>query len=167
VYAPDKRKSGGAYEGFAGYHYGYNSSLFAERVRDALTMIGQIRDDKKRPARHILVAGVEGAGVVAAAATALAPSAVQRLACDTQGLRFAKLENVWDVNFVPGAEKYGDVPAILSLCAPVRTTVFGETKDSAPGVATAFAAAKGKLELAGIPKSAPVDAVVNALTGAR
>jgi hypothetical protein len=162
VYASDKRKSGGDYEDFSGYQYGYNPTLFAERVGDALTMIGQIRDDQKHPAREILVAGVEGAGVIAAAATALAPGAVQRLACDTEGLRFAKLENVWDVNFVPGAAKYGDVPAILSLCAPVKTTIFGETKDSAPVVASVFAATKGKVEFAGTAKS--VDAVLDALT---
>jgi hypothetical protein len=164
VYAPDKRKSGGAYENFAGYHYGYNPTLFAERVRDALAVIAQLRDDPKHPARQIFVAGVEGAGVVAAAATALAPSAVQRLACDTEGFRFAKLQDVWDVNFVPGAEKYGDVPAILSLCAPVSTTLLGETKGSVPGVAAAFAVAKGKLELAGAARPTPAEAVAAALT---
>ncbi len=166
VYAPDKRNSGGAYEGFSGYHYGYNPSLFAERVRDALALIGQLRDEKP-PAHQILVAGVEGAGIVAAAATALAGSAVERLVCDTEGFRFAKLENVWDVNFVPGAAKYGDVPALLSLCAPVNTTVFGETQHSAPGVAVTFATAKGKLNLAGKPESTPVEAVMEALTGGR
>lgn len=164
VYAPDKRKSGGAYENFAGYHYGYNPTLFAERVRDALAVIAQLRDDPQHPARQILVAGVEGAGVVAAAATALSPGAVQQLACDTEGFRFAKLESVWDVNFVPGAEKYGDVPAILSLCAPVPTTVFGESKDSAPGVVATFAVAKGKIELAGTPAASAADAVARALT---
>jgi dienelactone hydrolase len=163
VYAPDKRKSGGEYEGFSGYHYGYNPSLFAERVRDALALIGQIRDDKIHPARRILVAGVEGAGVIAAAATALAPAAIHHLACDTEGFRFAKLSNVWDVNFLPGAAKYGDVPALLSLCAPVRTTVIGESQNSAGGVAATFAAAKGKVEFPGAGIAASVDAVVSAL----
>ena len=165
VYAADKRKSGGAYEGFAGYHYGYNPSLFAERVRDALALIGEIRDDKHHRADQILVAGVEGAGVIAAAATALAPTAVQQLACDTGGFRFAQLDNAWDVNFVPGGAKYGDVPGLLALCAPVKTTVVGETRGSAAGVASAFAVAKGRVEFAGVPTSGAVDAVVNALTG--
>ena len=135
----------------------------SSRVQAVLTdCVPAARDDKKHPAREILVAGVEGAGIVAAAATAMASDAVQRLVCDTEGFRFAKLENVWDVNFVPGAAKYGDVPAILSLCAPVHTTVFGETKESAPRVATSFAAGKGKVEFAGTAKS--VDAVVDTLT---
>jgi len=167
VYGADKRKSGGAYEGFAGYHYGYNPSLFAERVRDALSLIGEIRDDKTHRADHIRVAGVEGAGVIAAAATALAPTAVRRLACDTGGFRFAQLDNVWDVNFVPGGAKYGDVPALLALCAPIKTTVVGETRGSAVGVPSAFAVAKGQVEFAGVSQSAAVVAVVNALTSRR
>lgn len=165
VYAADKRKSGGAYEGFSGYHYGYNPSLFAERVRDALALIGAIRDDKWQRPHQIYVAGVEGAGVIAAAATALATSAVRQLACDTGGFRFAQLDNAWDVNFVPGGAKYGDVPALLALCAPIKTTVVGETRGSVAGVASAFAAAKGQVEFVGVTQSAAVDAVVNALTG--
>lgn len=165
VYAADKRQSGGAYEGFAGYHYGYNPSLFAERVRDALALIAVIRDDKTHRADQILIAGVEGAGVIAAAATALAPGVVHQLACDTGSFRFAQLDNVWDVNFLPGGAKYGDVPALLTLCAPVKTTAVGETRGSVPGVASAFAAAKGRVEFAGVPASPAVDVVVNALTG--
>ncbi len=164
VYADDKRKAGGAYEGFAGYHYGYNPSLFAERVRDALALIGEIRDDKEARANKILVAGVEGAGVIAAATTALAPTAVHQLACDTAGFRFAHLDNVWDVNFVPGGAKYGDVPALLALCAPVTTTVVGETPGSAAGAAAAFAVAEGRVNFVGVTQSSATDAVVNALT---
>ena len=165
VYASDKRKSGGDYEAFSGYHYGYNPALFAERVRDALALIALVRDDARQPVRQILVAGMEGAGAIAATATALAPGAVHALVCDTEGFRFGKLENVWDVNFLPGAAKYGDLPAILGLCAPVKTTVLGETKDSAPGVAGTFALAKGRLQFTGPAKSAPAVAVANALTG--
>ncbi|MGH7947061.1 MAG: hypothetical protein ACREF9_18950, partial [Opitutaceae bacterium] len=171
VYAADKRQAageyGGDYEGFAGYHYGYNPALFAERVRDALTLIGQIRDDKTNPGRGILVAGVEGAGVIAVAATALGRNAVHQLACDTEGFRFAKLDDVWDARFLPGAVKYGDVPAMLSLCAPVETTVIGETKDSAAGVAAMFAAGRGRVEFASATGASPAAAVVNALATRR
>ena len=167
VYAPDKRKSGGDYEGFAGYHYGYNPTIFAERVRDALALIGEIRHDKKHQADQILVAGVEGAGVIAAAATALASTAVQQLASDTDGFRFAKLHNVWDVNFLPGAAKYGDVPAMLALCAPVKTTVIAESKDSAAGLSAVFAAASGKVDFLSATGAAPVGLVVKVLTGHR
>ena len=163
VYGADKRKSGGAYEGYSGYHYGYNPSLFAERVRDALTLIAEIRDNSKPSARRLLVAGLEGAGVIAAAATALATDEVDQLVCDTGGFRFARLDNAWDVNFLPGAVKYGDVPAMLALCAPVKTTIIGETRGSAAGVASAFAVSRGRVDFAGANKSNPVGTAVNAL----
>jgi hypothetical protein len=125
VYANGKRKVDSSYEGFAGYHYGYNPSLLAERVRDALGVIAMIRDNEKHRADRILVAGVEGAGVIAAAAAALSGSAVNEVVTDIEGFRFRNLKNVWDVNFLPGAVKYGDVPGILSLVS-AKTTVLGE-----------------------------------------
>ncbi len=120
-----KRKLDSSYEGFAGYHYGYNPSLSRRAAGDALAMIAMIRDNEKHRTDRIIVAGVEGAGVIAAAATALAGSAVNELVTDLEGFRFAKLTDVWDVNFVPGAEKYGDVPGIIALCS-AKTSVLGE-----------------------------------------
>jgi dienelactone hydrolase len=112
-----------SFEAYAGFEYGYNPSLFAERVHDALTMIAMIRDHEQHRTEHIQVHGLDGAGVIAAAATALARDAVSELHVRTDGFRFAKLTNVWDVNFLPGAVKYGDVAGMLSLCAPVKMTL--------------------------------------------
>lgn len=165
VYADGKRKVSTSYEGFAAYHYGYNPTLFAERVRDALTMVATLRDDGDHRSRKLRIAGVEGAGVIALAVTALAGKTVSQLACDTEGFRFAKLDHVWDVNFVPGAAKYGDVPALLALCAPTPTTVAGETFRSAPAAEVAFAVAKGKLHFADSATTASNRRLVNALTG--
>ena len=120
VYAGRKQP----YEGFAGYHYGYNPSLFAERVRDALSFIAMIRDNEHHNTQHILVAGLEGAGAIAAATTALAGTSVDSLVLDSEGFRFAKLSDVWDVNFVPGAVKYGDLPWLLELCKKAKLMVL-------------------------------------------
>jgi dienelactone hydrolase len=111
------------FEGYAGFHYGYNPSLFAERVRDALTMIAMIRDNERHHTERIIVHGLDGAGIIAAAATALARDAVSELHVRTDGFRFAKLTDVWDADFLPGAVKYGDVTGVLSLCAPVKMTL--------------------------------------------
>jgi hypothetical protein len=165
VYAIAKRKVNDTYEGFSGYHYGYNPTLFAERVRDALSVIAAARDDHAHRAHHVLLAGVEGAGPIAAAATALAKGAVQQLVCDTQGFRFAKLDSVWDVNFVPGAEKYGDLPAMLALCAPTHTTLVGETIVSAEGVVSCFRVAGGRVRFAGAGQGGSADSVARILVG--
>lgn len=145
VYEISKRRVNDSYEGLAAYHYGYNPTLFAERVRDALTLVAALRDDPALGIKNIRVAGVEGAGVIAVAATSLAGPAVTQLACDTEGFRFAKLTSVWDANFVPGAVKYGDVPGLLGLCASTPTIVAGETESSAPGARASFAVAKRKI----------------------
>ena len=145
IYEIGKRRVNDSYEGLAAYHYGYNPTLFAERVRDALTLIAALRDDGARGGEAIRVAGVDGAGAIAIAATALAGKAVTQLAADTEGFRFEKLTSVWDASFVPGAGKYGDVPGLLNLCHQTPTVLAGETEASTPGVRASFALAKGKL----------------------
>lgn len=115
VYAGRKR----GFEDYAGYHYGYNPPLFAERVGDALAAIATIR------ASRIIIAGVEGAGAIAVATAALAGSSVREVVADLEGFRFANLTNVWDVNFMPGAEKYGDIEALLALCSARITKAAG------------------------------------------
>lgn len=166
VYDDGKKKLDSFY-GYAGYQYGYNPSLFAERVRDVMASIAMIHGNDKYRTETIYVAGVEGAGPIAAAAVGMAQSKVNQLFVDTEGFRFATLNDVWDANFVPGAVKYGDVPALLSLCAPVKTTVVNETKESiAPAVAT-FGAGKASLEVVGKAEGSGTDAVVKALVERR
>ena len=143
VYAARKQ----AYEGFAGYHYGYNPSLLAERVQDALAMIAMIRDHGQHRTEHIHVFGIEGAGALAAATTALARDSVASATIDTEGLRFGKLTNVWDVNFIPGASKYGDIDGMLSLCAPVKLALTDSDKSGLTAVKATYEAMGAQLEL--------------------
>ena len=55
----------------AAYTFGYNHTLFAQRVHDILTLVSFARGDKDEP-RRILMAGVRGAGPWVAAARAIA-----------------------------------------------------------------------------------------------
>lgn len=171
VYANGKRKLDG-FEGYAGYHYGYNLSLFAERVQDALAMLAMIRDNPKHHSEHILVAGVEGAGAIAAATTALSSGSVEHLAVAPEGFRFSEITDVWDSNFVPGAVKYGGVRALLALCAPVKLTVVQPAEEKAPkafdnlaAAKPAYEACKATLRLAAAPSERATDTVVGALIG--
>ncbi len=123
VYGARKQK----YEGFAGYHYGYNPPLFAERVGDALAVFAVLCGEQLQHGGRVMIAGVEDASAIAAATTALADWPPQALVLDDVGFRFAKLQSVWDVNFLPGAEKYGDLPALLELCN-AKTTLLGAEK---------------------------------------
>ncbi len=107
------------------YTYGYNNTLFVQRVHDLLTLISFVASDE-HGTKNIVVVGTNGAGPVAATARALVGGAVKTAIIDTQGFRFGKITQYDDVDFLPGAIKYGDLPGILALHAPHRLIVVGE-----------------------------------------
>jgi hypothetical protein len=111
---------------FAGFTYGYNNSLFAQRVHDVLTLIAFVRGDDHEP-KEVNLIGTGGAGHIVAAARAIAGKAVDKTAVDAGGFRFANITSYRDVNFVPGAVKYGDLPGLLSLSAPLPLWIGGES----------------------------------------
>ncbi len=127
-------------EAFAGWTYCYNLPLFARRVHDLLAVIAWARGDDLQ-AREVSLVGFKGCGPLVAAAVAQAQGAVTRVSVDTKGFRFADLTDVYDVNFVPGAAKYGDLPGLLALAAPTRMWVAGEGKVAPAVVSAAFASA--------------------------
>lgn len=126
---------------FAGYTFGYNHPLFAQRVHDILTLVAFARQTQSAHEQVHLV-GVNGAGPWVAAARAMAGEAVDSTALDTRGFRFTRLASYRDVDFLPGSVKYGDLPALLALCAPHRLCIFGETELSLNLVAAAYAASE-------------------------
>jgi dienelactone hydrolase len=102
---------------FLGFTAGYNHPLFAQRVHDILSVLSFIRHHDFSPGRvEILAPG--GAGRWAAAACAVAGQAVDALAVGTDGFRFGRITEIRDPDLWPGAVKYGDLPALLALCAP-------------------------------------------------
>ncbi|KAF0175721.1 MAG: acetyl xylan esterase [Limisphaerales bacterium] len=116
---------------FAGYTYGYNHALFAQRAHDVLTLVKYLRSYESNPnhpaPKSVDVAGFGGTGPIVAAARAVARGAIDRAAVETAGFRFGKLTDYRDVNFLPGGAKYGDVPGLLALNAPGKLWVGGET----------------------------------------
>jgi dienelactone hydrolase len=115
----------------AAYTFGYNYALFAQRVQDVLSAIQYARANLPGGA-HLDLLGLSGAGAWAAAAKAQAGNSVNRLAVDTAGLRFARLTDWQDVNFLPGAAKYGDLPGLLALGAPGKLWLAGEGVEAPP-----------------------------------
>jgi hypothetical protein len=110
---------------FAGYTFTYNDTLFARRVHDVLTLVTYIKDDEHAPKRVNLV-GFNGAGPIVAAARAICGADIDRAAVDSGGFRFESLKSYRDPQFLPGAVKYGDLPALLALSAPHALWVGGE-----------------------------------------
>ena len=110
---------------FAGFTYGYNHPLFAQRVHDILTLVAFVRGDEHK-AEKVHVVGLNSAGPWAAAAKFIAGSAIDRTAIDSAGFRFASLTEFDDPQFLPGAVKYGDVPSLLALSAGSDIWIAGE-----------------------------------------
>ena len=110
---------------YAGFTHGYNHSVFAQRTHDLSTLISWVRHDDHGTDQVHLV-GVNGAGPVAAAARSQVGGQVDRAAIDTQGFRFVDLKSFREMNFLPGAVKYGDLPGLLALSVPHRLWIAGE-----------------------------------------
>lgn len=125
---------------FLGYSVGYNHPLFSSRVHDVLSLLAYIRDHETKP-ESIVLAGSGQSALFAAAAAAQSGSLVKKLAVDTKGFRFGSITDIRDPMLLPGAVKYGDVPGLLSLCAPQSLLVLGETADNMKLVSQAYAAA--------------------------
>ena len=109
----------------AAYTFGYNDSLFAQRVHDILTVVKIARAETG--GKSVSVVGLAGAGPWAAAACAVAEDSIGAAAVDTRGFRFGQMSDLRDPNFLPGGAKYGDVPGMLALHAPHALWLAGET----------------------------------------
>jgi dienelactone hydrolase len=134
-------KSGqGAWAQYAGYTFGYNYPLMAQRVHDILSVLAYVRGPRLG-AEKVSVAGLEGAGHWVAAACAQAGAAIDRAAIDTAGFRFARLTAIDDPDFLPGGAKYLDLPGIVALAAPGKMWLSGEGKTAPTVVDAAYGAA--------------------------
>lgn len=106
---------------FAGYTFGYNHALFAQRTHDVLTIVGFLRNAQRgaQPSpKTVAVAGSGATGPIVVAARALAGGAIDRAAVNTGGFRFGKLIDYRDPMFLPGGAKYLDLPGMIALNAP-------------------------------------------------
>ncbi|MEQ8787946.1 MAG: alpha/beta hydrolase family protein [Pirellulaceae bacterium] len=128
------------------YTFGFNSSVFAQRVHDVLTTIAFVRGHDYTPKRVDLVA-LDGTGPIAAAARAQARDAIGRAVIDTSGFRFGEVRDLWSVDFLPGGAKYDDLPGMLAVAAPGELLLAGEKGQSAKLVEAAYAAAGDKSNL--------------------
>jgi len=109
---------------FAGYTYGYNRSVLANRVADALLAIAYAKSKKDTKKLHLV--GWGEFGVVAILARALAGDAITKTAADLNRFRFEDIKDAADPMMLPGAVKYGGLGAFLALCAPGEVLVHNQ-----------------------------------------
>ena len=123
---------------YAGYTFGYNHALFAQRTHDVLTIVSLLRHTEVGPCpnpKTVAIAGWHSTGPIVAAAGALAGEAIDRVAVDTQRFRFGKLLDYRDPMFLPGGAKYLDLRGLIALNAPRPLWLAGEGQE--PAIITA------------------------------
>lgn len=129
---------------YAGYTFGYNRPLVANRVRDILTVVAMARLHPRTKAVHLV--GFEKAGPWVVLARALCGEAIGRTAADLDQFRFDKVRTTSDEMMLPGVLKYGGLPAFAALCAPGELLLHNHR---GTGVG---ATVKSAYEAAGMPK---------------
>ncbi len=109
------------------YTYCYNDTLLAQRTHDVLSLIAFVTADEHAP-KHLHVVATGESALAAALARGLSADLVNQANLDLRGFRFSELRDYRDSRFLPGAIKYGDVPAILALNAPHPLVIGGESQ---------------------------------------
>jgi dienelactone hydrolase len=141
--ATDKPKVDARY---AGYTFGYNRPLLAERVHDILTAVAAVKSHPQ--ARTVHVVGWESAGPWVVLARALAGDAIGRTAADLDTFRFESVKAGDDLMMLPGVLKYGGLGAFAALCAPGELLLHNHRNTGTgalPPVAYRAAGASGRL----------------------
>ncbi|EMI22583.1 Acetyl xylan esterase [Rhodopirellula maiorica SM1] len=130
---------------FAGYTFGYNHALFAQRTHDVLSIVRFLRHADSGPCpnpdlKSVAIAGWHHSGPIAAVAGGIAGDAIDRTAIDTKGFRFGQVLDYRDPMFLPGGAKYLDLPGLIALHAPRPLWLAGESQTPAT-ITTAYLAA--------------------------
>jgi dienelactone hydrolase len=107
------------------YTFGYNHTLFAQRVHDVLTVVKFVQSNERK-SDSIDVIGLGAAGPWVATALPQAKGSVSRAAIESGDFRFGKILDLHDPNFLPGGAKYGDLPGMIALSAPMKVLNVGK-----------------------------------------
>lgn len=103
---------------FPGYTFGYNRPLLSQRCHDILTAVAFAQNQPRVKTIHLLGRGKAGPWVLLA--RGLCGNAVARTAVDVDRFRFEKVRQLTDEMMLPGALKYGGLPAFSALIAPAE-----------------------------------------------
>jgi dienelactone hydrolase len=113
---------------YAGFTFGYNRPLLANRVHDILTVIAYAQKELKPDA--IDLAGFERAGPWVLLARALCGDAVRRTLVDANQFDFTQVNSTDDEMMLPGALKYGGLTTAAGLCAPAELLIHNALRGS-------------------------------------
>jgi hypothetical protein len=99
---------------WAGYTLGYNHSPLQRRAHDVLTLLSFIKNHERKPTAIEVRAAKGDVPEFALALTQAGAGVVQKAVLPETDFRFAALTNFRAPQLLPGALKYGDLPAMLA-----------------------------------------------------
>ncbi len=109
---------------FAGFTFGYNRPLLAERVHDILTAVAYARGLEGVKKVHLI--GFEKAGPWVLLARALCGDAVDCTVVDLNRFRYENVRTTSDEMMLPGALKYGGISPFVTLIAPHKLCIHNQ-----------------------------------------
>ncbi len=118
---PETKKRTQIGQSFAGYYWGYNRPIVAERARDIQTALAWANQKGTKA----IVAGIGSGAVPLGLALAASPGLCDRAELDLQGFRFEDLKALEDERFLPGALRWGGMGALLARGLPKGSKVLG------------------------------------------
>ena len=145
---------------FAGYTFGYNRPLLAQRAHDIVTAVAFARTALPG-VKHVHLLGEGEAGPWVILARGLCGTAVSRCAADVNRFRFEKVTTTSDAMMLPGALKYGGLAAFAALSAPGPLYLHqmqGSAMD--PLLKAAYKAANAEAALQSDPEKVPTSQLV-------
>jgi dienelactone hydrolase len=98
---------------FAGYTLGYNTNVVQRRAHDVLSVLTFIKDHERQPKTIAVNPSTETLPETALALTQVAEGVVESIVVPQSDFRFAGVKSIRAPWLLPGALKYGDLPAIL------------------------------------------------------
>lgn len=137
----DSAKRPGLQKGYAGYTYGYNRPLVAERVHDILTAVAVARNFDHKNTTPVHLVGFGKAGPWVALARGLCGDAVARTGVDWDQFQFTQVSSPADEMMLPGARKYGGLAALAALAAPGEMFVYDYPAKGPDWLSAAYGAA--------------------------
>ncbi len=144
---------------YAGFTFGYNRTLLAERVHDILTAVAFAKNHDRVNTVHLL--GFDKAGPWVLLARSLCGDAVARTAADFNEFRFDNVRATTDEMMLPGGLKYG-LPALAALAAPGELFVHNHRgSGSGQWLKAVYEAAGAKDKLQRIPEKVTEEKLID------
>jgi dienelactone hydrolase len=109
---------------YAGFTFGYNRPLLANRVHDILTAVAFART--KLNGQRVELVGFDNAGPWVLLARGLCGDAVERTAADMHHFDFDQVDSIGHPMMLPGALKYGGSGALAGLCFPGELYLYND-----------------------------------------